>query len=294
MVISGRKIAKRITNTLQKKVEKLKSRGVIPGLAIVTLGDEASWKTYVNQKIRLAEKLGINSKLYTIENPDSKKLLKLLEILNNDNRIHGIIVQRPIPNTIDKTSVTNAIAPQKDIDGFQNDSPFQVPVRMAVERILKEVYRQEQKRLLLEESKGGTFTKKRVDTFSSWLHSKKIAVIGKGETAGFPIIKKLKRKGIHPIVIDSKTSAFGSILIQADVIISAVGKTILKKEFLKKGVALIGVGIGRGEDGKLRGDYNEEDIRHIASYYTPTPGGVGPVNLAYLFKNLVEAAKNKI
>jgi len=130
------------------------------------------------------------------------------------------------------------------------------------------------------------------DKFISWLHNQKIVVIGKGATGGAPILKYLRKLNTHPTLIDSKTPNPTTLTQKADIIISAVGKpNIINSSPIKKGVILIGVGIYRGEDGKLHGDYDESDIEKIASYYTPTPGGVGPINVAMLMKNLLNAVK---
>ncbi len=130
------------------------------------------------------------------------------------------------------------------------------------------------------------------DSFLDWLRKQKIAVIGKGETAGRPIIDLLIEKKTKPEVIDSKTPNKEKILKEADIIITAVGKTILTSKQIKKGVILIGVGLYSNENGKLRGDYDNSDVENVASFYSPTPGGVGPVNVACLIENLVKAAEN--
>ena len=128
-------------------------------------------------------------------------------------------------------------------------------------------------------------------TNASYLKSKKIVVIGKGETAGKPITDLLIKNGGRPIVVDSHTSDKQAVTRSADIIISAVGKHVLNSSDIKKGVILIGVGLYRNEEGKIKGDYNDSDVMDIASFYSPTPGGVGPVNVACLMKNLVKAAE---
>ena len=125
--------------------------------------------------------------------------------------------------------------------------------------------------------------------------SYKIVVLGKGPTGGGSIIKYLRELGFHPTLIDSKTENPDELTKKADIIISAVGKpNIITPQNIKKGVTLIGVGIARDDDGKLHGDYNEENIKNLAAFYTPTPGGVGPVNVAMLLYNLIEATKEQI
>jgi methylenetetrahydrofolate dehydrogenase (NADP+)/methenyltetrahydrofolate cyclohydrolase len=189
-------------------------------------------------------------------------------MLDKDPTIHGIIVQRPIPASFNRTKVVNAISPRKDVDGFRPDSKFEVPVWLAVKRLIAQA--------LLD-----------LDIHKGW-RDFRFVVLGKGETAGGPVIAGLKSLGLNPLIVDSKTINASKIIKTGDIIISCVGKSgILNSASIKKGAILIGVGT-HGEDGKLRGDYDVSTIKKIAGAYTPTPGGVGPVNLSYLFKNLVD------
>lgn len=269
MKIDGRKIAEEIRDELRTKIEELSNRGIVPKIAIITLGPEVSWETYVRQKIKVARELGIKAVLINLEEADEEKLLQTVREIDKDPNYHGIIVQRPISSHFDRERVVNAISPEKDVDGFRSDSKFEVPVWLAVKRILNE---------------------SRIMNQESW-DKLNFAVLGKGETAGGPVIRGLRKMGLEPNIIDSQTKDRDEVLKDADVIISCVGKSdIIKADQIKKGVILIGVGI-RGEDRAVKGDYNEQEIEKIAGSYTSTPGGVGPVNLSYLFKNLIEAAK---
>ncbi len=272
MEISGKILAQIVKNQIYKELEKLSSQSITPKIAIVTLGEESSWQTYVHQKLKLAKRLGLKATLINITDNKAEDLFTTLKALNEDENTHGIIVQRPFPNTLDKEKVISAIDPQKDIDGFQEHSFFAVPVWLAVEHILTFIAEQQK------------------TTLDRLLQNKTIAVVGKGETGGLPTINGLKKKRYNPIVIDSTTPNKAEILGNADIIISAVGKRVVEAKDIKKGAILIGIGVSRGEKG-LQGDYDEEQIKEKAVYYTPTPGGVGPLNLAYLFLNLVKAAK---
>lgn len=129
--------------------------------------------------------------------------------------------------------------------------------------------------------------------FKTWLQSQNIILLGKGPTGGGPILKYLKTLHITPHLIDSKTKDANQLIKQADIIITAVGKNVLKPKSLKQDVILISVGLFKGADGKLHGDYEEKEIEHLASFYTPTPGGVGPVNVAMLMDNLITAAEKQ-
>lgn len=277
MKIDGKELQREILFDLAIEIAKLKEKGVRPHIAIVTLGPEASWEIYVRQKTILANYLGIEAEVINLYPQNTEEVLTVIETLNNDPSVHGLIVQRPFPSSIDLDQVIAKIKSDKDIDGFREDSQYEVPAWLAVKHIINYIGQ------LLNES-----------NLQNFLSNQSILVIGKGGTAGFPTIAGLKKLGFEPKVIDSTTTERSEKLKQADLIISSVGKSnMVTANELKKGVCLIGIGIHR-ENGKTVGDYDEEEIKDKASYYTPTPGGVGPVNLAYLFKNLVTATKHSI
>lgn len=272
MKIDGRQIASEILTDLKERVEKLKAKNIIPHLYIILLSDDPSSKSYVNQKILKAEQIGIK---ITLDRKGSKVatkgLLEKIEQLNNNNLIHGIIVQRPMPENLDEQTIAKAIVPSKDVDGFNPDSKFGVPVALAVLRMLETCH---------------------PNNFNNWLINQKICLIGKGITAGKPIINSLDKLGVKPLIIDSKTNNRSEILKEADIIISAVGKPDVFKSFeIKNNVILIGVGLHGEDDKKFHGDFNEEEVKNITSFYSPTPGGVGPVNVSMLLKNLVRATE---
>jgi len=273
MKIDGVQIAKTFLSTLKQKILLLKKEGVVPHLVVILIGNDPASVSYVNQKEIKGKHIGAKITVKRVsQNVTQSQLLKTIEQFNNDNNIHGIIVQRPLPASIDTNKVSLAIKPNKDVDGFHPNSKFQSPIAKAVLKILEEIH---------------------ATPLLNWLKPKKIVVVGKGETGGKPVIEMLRKMNIEPSIIDSKTSNPEALTKKADIIISAVGKSdVVKSEMLKKGVILIGVGLSKGSDGKLHGDYDEEKIKNIASFYTPTPGGVGPVNVAMLLENLVTAAKN--
>ncbi len=263
MKIDGKQIAQKILDELKLKIQKL---GKTPHLAIILIGNDPASVAYVNQKKIKAELIGVKTTIKNFpSNTSTSTLLRTIQKFNNNNNIHGIIAQQPFSSHIDQEKIVNAITPRKDVDGFHLNSKFQPPIAQAVLEILKPYSFQ----------------------------TKKIAVIGKGKTGGEPIIQAIKKMGINPTVVDSKTENPENLTKNADIIISAVGKSnVVKPNMLKKGVILISIGLHKGSDGKLHGDYNEEEIKNIASFYTPTPGGVGPVNVAMLLKNLITACEN--
>ena len=280
MKIDGKQIASEILENLKKKVNNLKEQGITPCVAIILVGNDPASVAYVAQKVKKAEKIGTKATVYRLPSETSEnKLLMLLKKLNDDEIMHGVIIQRPLPSHINPTTVNEATNREKDIDAFRKDSPYQMPLAEAVIAILKNIF---QNKLDI-----------RYSDFIDWLKTKNIVVVGKGETGGRPTIELLRKMNIEPIVIDSKTMNHELLTRSADIVVSTVGKpNILKAESLKKGVILIGVGMHRGNDGKLHGDYNEEEIKDIASFYTPIPDGVGPMNVAMLLKNLVKACDN--
>jgi len=262
MEINGREIALKIRQEIIEELKVLQKKGVFPKIAVITLGPEDTWQTYVNQKLKFANELKIKTLLINLSHSEAKTLFDIVSKLDEDKNVHGIIIQRPVPENIDREKLINSISAIKDIDGFRQDSLFEVPAWLAVKKII-------------EQTRGE-------------LNNKKVVVIGKGETAGGPVIKGLKKIGVDPIVIDSKTENQKEKLRDADIIISAVGKTIINTKQLKRNALLIGIGVHR-ENGKLFGDYLENEAIN-GKDYTPTPGGVGPINLAFLFKNLTAAA----
>lgn len=279
MRINGTELAETILQDLKKRVGELQKNGVIPHLAILLIGNDPASVSYINQKSLRAEDIG--AKVTLLEYPvdvTTEELLEKIKTLNNDFSIHGIIVQRPTPESIDTVEINYAVKPEKDVDAFHPETFFTPPIALAVEQIL-------------------TFVKSQRETnipYISWLKDKEIVILGKGEAGGRPIMQYFDSLKIPYQSIDTKTQHPENIIKQADIVISAVGKPqMIKKEDLKKDVILISVGLKK-IDGKLVGDYDEAEIESIASFYTPSPGGVGPVNVATLLSNLVLAAEQSV
>jgi methylenetetrahydrofolate dehydrogenase (NADP+)/methenyltetrahydrofolate cyclohydrolase len=266
MMIDGKAIAENILQKLKTDIASLESP---PTLAVVLVGDDPASLAYIKQKQKAASAIG--ARVILSSQPPSisqEQLDHLVDGFNTDATVNGVIVQRPLPNTLKAPP----IASHKDVDGFMPNSPFPVPVAAATVAILRV-----QKNL--DE-----------DVFLPWLTSQNIVVAGRGVTAGAPIYEHLKALGCTVLQIHSQTKKPLEIMKQADILISCVGKKrVIKSEDIKTGVLLISIGIWRDKAGKLHGDYDDVDIADKASAYTPTPGGVGPVNVACLMQNLLKA-----
>lgn len=281
MKIDGKGLANKLLQEIKEKVKKLKQKGITPTLAVIQVGDDEGSAAYIRQKELKAKEVGI--KLVYKQFPAAiaeTELTTEIRQLNTDSHVHGIIVQRPLPIGISANELISHISPEKDIDGFREDSKFDAPVALAVLHVLLTIYSLP------------------LNTKYEILNTKKIVIIGKGQTAGAPIARTFTKHHISFVVLDSKSNPRNPLkspetLQSADIIISCVGKgRVVTKEMIKPGVIMIGVGIHRvaappyGAK-KIEGDYEEEEIKDIAASYTPTPGGIGPLTVAFLLKNLL-------
>jgi methylenetetrahydrofolate dehydrogenase (NADP+) / methenyltetrahydrofolate cyclohydrolase len=284
MRLSGKDIAEKIYADLQDRVEKLKKKKITPHLVVLLIGENPASVAYVTQKRRKGEEIGAKVTVLNYKTSvTTEELEEKVKLLNADPYVHAILIQRPLPDHIDVEKLELLTNPEKDLDGFHPDSPYTLPLPLAVVKILQEVHSSLLDHKVAKET-----------NFKTWLQAQNIALLGKGPTGGGPIIEHLKTLKITPHLIDSKTKNPEEILKKADIVISAVGReNTIKANTLKKDVILISVGINRNKENKLHGDYDEEKIQDIASYYTPTPGGVGPVNVAMLIENLLAATEKQ-
>lgn len=290
MRIDGKAFAEAILSDLTKKVTILKEQGVTPTLAVILVGNDPGSLSYVKQKQKAAEKIGARLVLSAQGLEFSKKeLQKLIEKYNSDPSVHGLIVQRPLPAAMgDCAKILNQIKPQKDVDGFVPCSPYEVPVAAAVLKILEEVHSE----FMIHYSSKKISTKDTPIEFLSWLRKQNVVIVGRGKTAGKPITETLSSQGCKVTVVHSQTPDPKKIMQKADILISCVGKQrVVTEDTIKPGAILVSVGLSRDNEGKLHGDYEEDQIKDIAFFYTPTPGGVGPVNVACLMLNLVRACQ---
>lgn len=278
MKVSGKDVAEAILKKLGKEIQE---KNLHPGLAIILAGNNPSSRIYVINKIKAAQKIGIAAKLFEFSEKEAEICKKTIQRLNKDSSIHGIIVQYPVYDSWNFDEFENSIVPKKDVDGFLENSPYSGATALAVWEMLTAFS-------LIEGFKKT----------EDFLKGKRIVLIGKGKAAGGPTFKLLNEKGFIPEVVVRDTPNPTKIIKSGDVVIGATGaKHILNKTNLKKGTYIIGVGVGKEIiNGKQRiyGDINESDVSKIAKLYCPTIGGIGPLTIVSLLKNVVESAGRSI
>ena len=282
-LISGKAISKKINDKLQKEVQELKLNGIEPCLAVILVGEDPASEVYVRNKKRTCEEVGIRSIGHDLPTSTTQKDLEaLVKTLNNDNTVHGILCQFPLPKGLDEKKIILTISPEKDVDGlhplnagliamgnpkFISCTPFGVLQ-------------------MLKQSKINTSGKNTV-------------VLGRSNLVGRPIATLLSSKGWDATVTvcHSRTSNLSEVTSQAEILIAAIGiPEFVKADMVKKGAVVIDVGINRKDEssntkgGKLVGDVAFEEVEPKASYITPVPGGVGPMTIAMLMANTINAA----
>ncbi|MFA6390111.1 MAG: bifunctional 5,10-methylenetetrahydrofolate dehydrogenase/5,10-methenyltetrahydrofolate cyclohydrolase [Patescibacteria group bacterium] len=283
MFIDGKKIANSLLAILKKDRKTIKKP---VGLTVFLVGNAPEQLSFVKIKSEMAKALKINFKLvHLVKTPNFIDFANLLkkEVMNPD--ITGIIIQQPLPAQLSTDSIYDYIPLLKEIEGHKKKTEFIFPLGLAVMTIIKYIYDGKRKQDVI-------FVDLKRDRllFKNVLKSKKVVVVGRGITGGKPIGNTLGNLNINYISINSTTVDPESYFKTADIIITATGKKVISPEMLKPGVILINTGV-RKENGRLKGDYDESEIKNIASFYTPTPGGSGPIDVVYLYKNLIDAAK---
>lgn len=287
MIIPGTDIANSIKESLKGQIKVLP---VPPHLAVVIVGNDPSSLKYISRKKKVGEEIGMVVSIYHLKPNEPDDVRTAVKILNEDEEVNGIIIQRPVPLAIPKEELDSLIIPQKDVDGFHPQSKFHPPISEAVWEILKWVFKESSK--LKDQSSNLD------EIFLNWLKEKKILIIGRGETGGIPITKMLASNGINPAVAHSKTENIKEMCLSSDVIISCVGKgNIVRRDMVSKKTILIGVGMHPETHPAdiaamtFSPDYVIDEIKDRVAYYTPVPGGVGPVNVVFLLKNVVGSVK---
>ncbi|GAB2692918.1 bifunctional methylenetetrahydrofolate dehydrogenase/methenyltetrahydrofolate cyclohydrolase FolD [Paenibacillus thermoaerophilus] len=273
--LSGTKIAKEIRESLRPEIERLTKAGVQPGLAVVLVGDDPASQVYVNKKAKTCLELGMHSEVYRLPaETEEAELLGLIDRLNRDDRIHGILVQLPLPKHIKEKNVIDAIHPSKDVDGFH-------PVNVGNLAIGDDCLLPCTPAGVIEMLKRGGIE----------IAGKHAVVVGRSNIVGKPVALLLLREHATVTITHSRTPDLASITRQADILVVAAGKPeLIDRTYVKPGAVVVDVGIHRREDGTLCGDVKADDVAETAGVLTPVPGGVGPMTIVMLMKNTVEAA----
>lgn len=277
-ILDGKAVSLKVKESVKVRADELKKFGVEPTLAVVLVGEDKASQTYVRAKEKACNEYGIKSVAHRLsENTTQNELLALINVLNLDDSIHGILVQLPLPKHIDTNVVLAAIDPQKDVDGFHAVNVgklvsgldgFVPCTPLGVMEILKE--------------------------YGIDVAGLNAVVIGRSNIVGKPMANLLLNASATVTVTHSKTKNLKEICKNADLIVAAIGKPFfLKADMVKDGAVVVDVGINRLDDGRLVGDVDFEEVAPKCSYITPVPGGVGPMTIAMLLNNTILAAQAK-
>ena len=278
-ILDGKAVSLKVKESVKVRADELKKFGVEPTLAVVLVGEDKASQTYVRAKEKACNEYGIKSVAHRLsENTTQNELLALINVLNLDDSIHGILVQLPLPKHIDTNVVLAAIDPRKDVDGFHAVNVgklvsgldgFVPCTPLGVMEILKE--------------------------YSIDVAGLNAVVIGRSNIVGKPMANLLLNASATVTITHSKTKNLKEICKNADLIVAAIGKPFfLKADMVKDGAVVVDVGINRLDDGRLVGDVDFEEVAPKCSYITPVPGGVGPMTIAMLLNNTILAAQAKI
>lgn len=278
-IIDGKGLAVRIQEELKTRVDVCAQKGHRPGLAVVLVGEDPASQVYVRNKVRACERTDIHSEEIRLSaDTTEQELLAVIDRLNHDDTIDGILVQLPLPKHLSSEIVIAAISPEKDVDGFHVVSAGSLLTGRTGFRpctpygVMK----------LLEEAECDPSGKHAV-------------VIGRSNIVGKPQALMLLEKNATVTVVHSRTQDLASMTRQADILVAAVGRAkMVKADMVKPGAVVIDVGMNRDENGKLCGDVDYEAVREVASAITPVPGGVGPMTIAMLMTNTVEAVERRL
>ncbi|RLL48118.1 bifunctional methylenetetrahydrofolate dehydrogenase/methenyltetrahydrofolate cyclohydrolase FolD [Oceanobacillus piezotolerans] len=278
-IINGKDLAQELRANMKEEVSQLVQMGITPHLTVLLVGDNPASKSYVKGKEKAAKEVGISSSL--IELPASTTEDELLETiiqLNNDDSVHGILVQLPLPQQISERKVIEAIDPSKDVDGFH-------PVNIGRMMVGEDTF--------LPCTPYGILTM--LKSRDIVIEGKHAVIIGRSNIVGKPVGQLLLNENATVTYCHSKTEDLKELTRQADILVVAVGRpNVITGDFLKEGAVVIDVGINRLENGSLTGDVDFEDAKEKAAYITPVPKGVGPMTIAMLLKNTIKAAKGLV
>lgn len=275
-IIDGKAVSAAVKDEVKNEVEQLKKSGSVPCLAVVLVGNDPASKVYVGNKKKACEYCGIKSLEYLLdENTTKEELLSLINVLNNDSAVNGILVQLPLPKHINEEHIINSIVPSKDVDAFH-------PVNVGKIMIGNPDF--------LPCTPAGVM--EMLKKYNIETCGKDCVIIGRSNIVGKPMAMLMLAANATVTVCHSKTANIKEKCKNADIIIAAVGKAgFVTADMVKDGAVVIDVGINRNSEGKLCGDVDFESVSQKASYITPVPGGVGPMTIATLMKNTLAAFK---
>ncbi len=276
-IIDGKAVSRSVKDRIKEQTAQLKEKyGVTAGLAVIIVGDDPASRIYVNNKKKACEYVGFDSYEYALpEETTESELLELINKLNNDDRIDGILCQLPLPKHIDENVIINNIAPNKDVDAFH-------PVNVG--KIMIGDYS------FLPCTPAGVM--ELIASTGVDVKGKECVVVGRSNIVGKPMSMLLLHKSGTVTICHSKTKDLKAECKRADILVAAVGvPNLIKGDMIKEGAVVIDVGMNRLENGKLCGDVEFETASKVASYITPVPGGVGPMTIAMLMQNTLTAAK---
>ncbi|MGH7806483.1 MAG: bifunctional methylenetetrahydrofolate dehydrogenase/methenyltetrahydrofolate cyclohydrolase FolD [Thermodesulfobacteriota bacterium] len=277
-IIDGKEVAQHIRKEVSEEVRKLKEEtGIVPGLAAVLVGSNPASEIYVRNKRKACGEAGIYSEEYKLpEETTESDLLSLIKELNEDKKIHGILVQLPLPKHINEAKILRAVSPLKDIDGFHPENVG---------------YLVEGNPRFIPCTPHGII--KLLDYYKIEMQGKEAVVVGRSNIVGKPVSLLLLHRHATVTICHSRTKPLEDVTRRADILVAAIGRAnFITGDMVKEGVVVIDVGINRNPDGKLTGDVDFEKVKEKASYITPVPGGVGPMTIAMLLWNTWSSAKS--
>jgi bifunctional protein folD len=277
-IIDGKGLAKKIRENLKKDVDELRKEGIIPKFAVILVGEDPASKIYVRNKNKACVEIGIEYEEHVLKQDTTmEELLRLIDRLNKDKSINGILLQSPLPQHLDINEALKQIDYKKDVDGFN-------PVNVGKLSLGQDCF--------VSCTPYGII--KMLEEYKIPIEGKNAVIIGRSNIVGKPLIQCLLSKNATVTVCHSKTQNIEEITKNSDIIIAAMGKPkFLKANMVKQGATVIDVGINRMENGKIVGDVDFEEVSKKTSYITPVPGGVGPMTIAMLMNNIVKATKEQ-
>ena len=277
-LLNGKELAQKLQQEMTQEVTELKEKGLQPGLAVILVGEDPASQVYVRNKERAANNIGMYSVVYRLpETTSEADLITKIEELNHDDKVHGILVQLPLPKHIDEDLVLDTIDPAKDVDGFH---PMNLGNLFAG------------KPTMIPCTPAGIMELIKLSGLD--LAGKNAVIIGRSNIVGKPMAHLLLQANATVTICHSKTKDLPKVAKQADVLVVAIGRAnFVTADFVKEGAVVIDVGINRDENNKLTGDVKFDEVAPLTSYITPVPGGVGPMTITMLMRQTIDAAKRK-